>query len=147
LGDALGIGNGIIRWAGSLGNAVQVAAADAVTALGVGAAVGDAAVANGTADCLLVDALFPRRFMDVDLGVQMSSCCGDQLPQEGQPSGSRLFGAVLAERIGFALRFVNEGNEPGRSALGQIEIDAPRFGQSYFWSAARVRARVSAVGL
>ncbi len=31
------------------------------------------------------------------------------------------FGAVVAERVGLALRFENEGSEPGREAVWQIE--------------------------
>ena len=147
MGDALGIGSGIIRPAGGLGNAVQVAAADAVAAFGVGATVGDSAPADGSADGLFANALFIGGFVDVDLGIEVSSSSGDELPQEGEPSRGGLFGTVLPERIGLPLRFENEGSEPGREAVRQTEIDAPRIGHGYFWSALRVRARVSAVGL
>jgi hypothetical protein len=125
LGDALGIGSGIIRPAGGVGNAVQVAAAHAVTALGVGATVGDAAIPDGATDGLLANALFVGRFMYVDLGVQVSSCCGKQFPQEGEPSSGGLFGTVLAQRFGLALRFENEGSEPGRDAVWQVETNRP----------------------
>jgi len=123
LGDALGIGDRIIRRAGTLGNAVQVAAADAVAALGVGAAVGDAPVADGAADRLFVDALFAGGLVDVDLGVEVSGNRGNELPQESQASRRSLVGAVLAERIGLSLRFANEGSEPRRGALGQLETE------------------------
>jgi hypothetical protein len=117
LGDALGIGDGIIRRAGSLGNAIEIAAADAVAALGVGAAVGDAAIANGATDRLFMDALFVSGLVDVDLGVEVSGNRGNEPPQESQASCRSLVGAVLAERVGLALRFTNEGSEPGREAV------------------------------
>jgi len=79
LGDALGIGNRIIRRAGGVGNAVQVATADAVAALGVGATIGDAAVTDSTADGLFADALLPGSFVDVDFLVQLGGCCGGLL--------------------------------------------------------------------
>src|SRR5205807_426211 len=101
---------------GGVGNAVQVAAANAVAALGVGATVGDAAIANGTADGLLADAFFLGGLMDVYLSVEVGTRSGDQLPQEGETSCGGLFGAVLAERVGLALRFESEGSEPGREA-------------------------------
>ncbi len=129
MGDALGIGDGIIRRAGSLGNAVQVAAADAVAALGVGAAVGDAAIANGATDCLLADTLLTSGVVNVDFFVELGSGCGHQLPHEGQTSRGGLFSAVLAERVGLALRFENEGSEPGREAVRQIEA-GPQVGHA-----------------
>jgi len=80
LGDALSIGNGIIRRCRGVGNAVEVAAADAVTALGIGATVGDAAVTDGATDGLFVDALFACGLVDVDLGVEVRGRCGRQFP-------------------------------------------------------------------
>jgi len=44
----------------------------------------------------------------------------------GQDHDRRLFGAILAERIGLALRFVNQGSEPGRGGVWQIETHWPR---------------------
>jgi len=58
LGDALGIGYRIIRRRGTTGNALQVTAAHAVSALRIGATIGDAAFAHGAADGLLADPRF-----------------------------------------------------------------------------------------
>jgi hypothetical protein len=73
LGDALGIGDGIIRWCGGLGNAVQVAATDAVAAFGIGTAVRDTAITDRAADRLSADSLFRGGLVDVDLGIEMCS--------------------------------------------------------------------------
>jgi len=56
--------------------------------------------------------------VDVDFLVKLGGCCGEQLLQEGESSRGRLFSAVLAERVGLALRFENEGSEPGRVPSG-----------------------------
>ena len=101
MGDALGIGNGIIRRAGGVGNAVQVAAADAVAALGVGATVRDAAVADRAADRLFADAFLVGGF--VLYGTE-SDEQRDQQEFTGIPAGilagflARIPAGITAER-------------------------------------------------
>jgi len=97
-----------------------------VAALRIGAAVRDGAVADGTADGLFATACLDRGFAGVKLGVQVGLRRSNELLEQGGAGGASLFGAVLTERVGLALRFEDEGSEPGREAVRQIESDWPR---------------------
>ena len=98
-----------------------------MAALRIGAAVRDGAVADGTADGLFATACLDRGFAGVKLGVQVGLRSRNELPEQGGAGGGSLLGAVVAERIGLALRFESEGSEPGREAVWQIE-NRPRVG-------------------
>ncbi len=71
-----------------LGNAVQVATAGPLAALGVGAAVRDAAGADGAADGFLADAFLLGGLMNVDFGVQPSPGSLEELAEQGAAGGS-----------------------------------------------------------
>src|SRR5207248_190836 len=106
------------------GKLLEVAAAHAVAAFRVGAAVRYGAVADGAADRLLAPARFDRSFAGIELGVEVGLRRSNELLEQGCAGGRSLLGAVIAERVGLALRFENEGSEPGREALGDGKIHA-----------------------
>ena len=98
MGDALGIGDWIIRRAGILGNAVQVAAADAVAALGVRATIGDAAVTHGADPspvrrCWVV-VTFAARVAAADVAPEDARRAADLFEQGRREMGERAFDAA-----------------------------------------------------
>ncbi len=119
-------------------------AAGAVAALRIGAAVRDGAVADGTADGLFATACLDRGFAGVKLGVQVGLRSRNELLEQGCAGGSSLLGAIVAERVGLALRFENEGSEPGRKVVRQIE-NRPQVGHAYMPCCFPMRFRVSVV--
>ncbi len=69
-------------------------------------------------DGLFAPARFRRGFAGVELGVEVRLRGGNEFLEQSGAGGGGLLGAVVTERIGLALRFENEGSEPGRGALG-----------------------------
>src|SRR5437879_5732862 len=124
-GDVLGIGTGIIRAGGRGGKLLEVTAAHAVAAFGICPAIRDGPVADGAADSLSALARFGRGFRSFELSVEVDLRGRNQFAQQGDTSRGRLLGAVVPERVGLALRFENEGSEPGRKIVRQIE-NGPR---------------------
>ena len=114
MGDALGIGSGIIRPAGGAGNAREVATTDSVAALWASAAIREPTIADGAADGLRADALLAGRFTRIQFFVEPGLGGHEQFSQEGGSRGGGLVGPVLPKRVGLALRFADEGREPVR---------------------------------
>ena len=71
-------------------------------------------------DGLFAPARFRRGFAGVELGVEVGLRGSNELLEQRGAGGGSLLGAVVAERVGLALRFENEGSEPGREVVRQI---------------------------
>ena len=83
-------------------------------------------------DGLFAPARFRRGFAGVELCVEVALRGSDELLEQGGAGDGSLLGAVVAERFGLALRFENEGSEPGRKAVREVQTSVPRIGHSYF---------------